>query len=65
MSKRTPQHERSTCQRNGQARRLQDGLVAARQRSGQGTLNDEATHRLPVEWQGSLNAEAAHHLPVE
>jgi hypothetical protein len=60
-----PQHGRTICQRNGQARRLQDGLVAARQRSGQGTLNAEAAHRLPVEWQGSLNVEAAHHLPVE
>jgi hypothetical protein len=28
----------------------QDGLVAARQRSGQGSLNAEAAHRLPVEW---------------
>jgi hypothetical protein len=40
----------TACQRNGQARRLQDGLVAARQRSGQGSLNAEATHRLPMEW---------------
>jgi hypothetical protein len=45
-----PQHGRTACQRNGQARRLQDGLVATRQRSGQGTLNAEAAHRLPVEW---------------
>src|SRR5688572_4644703 len=45
-----PQHGRTAFQRNGQAHRLQDGLVAARQRSGQGTLNDEATHHLPVEW---------------
>jgi hypothetical protein len=60
-----PQHGRTACQRNGQSRRLQDGLVAARQRSGQGTLNAEAAHRLPVEWQGSLNAEAAYHLSVE
>jgi hypothetical protein len=59
------QHGRTVCQRNGQARRLQGGLVAARQRSGQGTLNAEAAHRPPVEWHGSLNAEAAHHLPVE
>jgi hypothetical protein len=44
------QHGRTAYQRNGQARRLQDGLVAARQRSGQGTLNAEAAHRLPVEW---------------
>jgi hypothetical protein len=41
---------RTACQRNGQARRLQDGLVTAHQRSGQGTLNAEAAHRLPVEW---------------
>jgi hypothetical protein len=60
-----PQHECTACQRNGQARRLQDGLVAARQRSGQGSLNVEAAHRLPVEWTSSLNAETAHHLPVE
>jgi hypothetical protein len=45
-----PQHGRTACQRNGQARCLQDVLVATRQRSGQGTLNAEATHRLPVEW---------------
>jgi hypothetical protein len=45
--------------------RLQDGLVAVRQRSGQGRLNAEAAHRLPAEWQRSLNAAAAHHLPVE
>jgi hypothetical protein len=30
-------------------RRLQDGLAAARQQSGQGTLNAEETHRLSVE----------------
>jgi hypothetical protein len=60
-----PQHGRTACQRNGQTRRLQDGLVAARQWSGQGTLNAEMAHLLPVEWQGSLNDEAAHHLPVE
>jgi hypothetical protein len=59
------QHRRTACQRNGQARRSQSGLVAARQRSGQGTFNAEAAHRLPAEWWGSLNAEAAHHLPVE
>jgi hypothetical protein len=35
---------------NGQTRRLQDGLVVARQRSGHGTLNAEAAHRLPEEW---------------
>jgi hypothetical protein len=45
-----PQHGRTACQRNGQARRLQDGLVAARQRSGQGTFNAEAAHRLSAEW---------------
>jgi hypothetical protein len=55
----------AACQWNGQAHRLRDSLVAARQRSGQGSLNAEATHRLPVNGQGSLNAEAAHHLPVE
>jgi hypothetical protein len=54
-----------TCQRNGQARRLQDGLVVVRQRSGHDTFNAGAAHHLPVEWQGSLNAEATHHLPVE
>jgi hypothetical protein len=41
---------RTAYQRNGQARRLQDGLVTARQRSGQSSLNVEAAHRLPVEW---------------
>jgi hypothetical protein len=60
-----PQHGCTACQQNGQARRLQDGPVAACQRSGQGTLNAEVVHRLPVEWQGSLNAEATHHLLVE
>jgi hypothetical protein len=59
-----PQHGRTAYQRNGQARHLQDGLVAARQRSGQGTFNVEVAYRLPLEWQGLLNAEAAHHLPV-
>jgi hypothetical protein len=48
------QHGRTACQRNGQARHLQDGLVAARQRSGQGSLNAEAAHRLPVEWTGLI-----------
>jgi hypothetical protein len=38
---------------NGQPRRLRDGLVAACQRSGQGSLNAEAAHRLPVEWIGT------------
>jgi hypothetical protein len=58
-------HERTTCQRNEQARRLQDGLVVVRQRSGHVAFNAEATQRLPAEWQGSLNAEASHHPPVE
>jgi hypothetical protein len=49
-----PQHGRTACQWNGQARRLRDGLVAAYQRSGQGTLNAEAAHRLPVEWTGLI-----------
>jgi hypothetical protein len=35
-----------------QARRLQNGLVAACQRNGQVSLNVEATHRLQVEWIG-------------
>jgi hypothetical protein len=48
------QHGRTACKRNGHARRLQDGLVAARQRSGQGTLNAEAAHCLPVEWTGLI-----------
>jgi hypothetical protein len=45
-----PQHGRTACQWNGQARRLRDGLVAACQRSGHDTLNAEAAHRLSVEW---------------
>jgi hypothetical protein len=60
-----PQHGRTAYQRNGQARRLQDGLVVVRQRSGHGTFNAEAAHHLPAEWQDSLNDEAVHHLPVE
>jgi hypothetical protein len=60
-----PQCGRTACQRNGQARRLQDSLVAARQQSGQGTLNAEAAHRLPVGWQGSLNVVVPHHLLAE
>ena len=44
------QYGRTACQWNGQARRLQDGLVAARQRSGQGSLNAEEAHRLLVGW---------------
>jgi hypothetical protein len=59
------QHGRTTYQRNGQARRLQDGLVAVHQRSGQSAFNTEAAQRLPAEWQGSLNAEAAYHPLVE
>jgi hypothetical protein len=59
------QHGRIACQRNGQARRPQSGLVAARQRSGQGTLN--VGRHIACQWsgQGSLNAGAAHRLPVE
>jgi hypothetical protein len=57
-----PQHGRTACQWNGQAHRLQDGLVAVRQRSGHDTFNAEAAHCLPAEWQGSLNVEATHHL---
>jgi hypothetical protein len=49
-----PQHGRTACHRNGQARRLQDGLVAARQQSGQGSFNAEAAYRLPVEWTGLI-----------
>jgi hypothetical protein len=48
------QHWHTACQQNGHARLLQDGLVAAYQRSGQGTLNAEAAHRLPVEWTGLI-----------
>jgi hypothetical protein len=44
-----PQHRRTACHRNGQARLLQDGLVAARQQSGHGSFNAEAAHRLSVE----------------
>jgi hypothetical protein len=44
-----PQHGRTACLPGGRARRLQDSLAAARQQSGQGTLNAEATHRLSVE----------------
>jgi hypothetical protein len=44
-----PQHWRTACHRGGRARRLQDGLAAARQQSGQGTLNAEIAHRLSVE----------------
>jgi hypothetical protein len=59
------QHGRTACQRNVHARCLQDGLVAACQRSGHDTFNAEVAHRLPVEWQGSLSVEAAHHLTME
>jgi hypothetical protein len=52
-----PQHGRTACQWNGQARRLQDGMVAVRQRSGHGTLNAEATHRLLVEWTGLIKCQ--------
>jgi hypothetical protein len=44
-----PQHGRTACHRNGQAHHLQDGLVATRQQSGQGSFNAEAAHRLSVE----------------
>jgi hypothetical protein len=49
-----PQHGRIACHRNGQACRLQDGLVAARQQSGHGSFNAEAAHRLPLEWIGLI-----------
>jgi hypothetical protein len=44
-----PQHECTVRHRSGRARRLQDGLDATRQQSGQGTFNAEAAHRLSVE----------------
>jgi hypothetical protein len=44
-----PQHGRTAYHRSGRAHRLQDGLAAARQQSGQGTLNAEVAHRLSVE----------------
>ena len=53
------QHGRTACQQNGQALRLQDGLVAARQQSGQGSLNAEAAHRLPVEWTGLIKCRGS------
>jgi hypothetical protein len=56
-----PQHGRTACHRNGQARRLQDGLVTARLWSGYGSFNAEAAHHLPAKW----NAKVAHRLPVE
>jgi hypothetical protein len=43
------QHGRTAYHRGGRARHLQDSLAAARQQSGQGTLNAEAAHRLSVE----------------
>jgi hypothetical protein len=49
-----PQHGRTACHRNEQARRLQDSLVAARQQSGHGTLNAEAAHHPLVEWTGLI-----------
>jgi hypothetical protein len=44
----------AACQPIRQARRLRDGLVVVRQRNGQGSLNAEAAHRLPVEWTGLI-----------
>jgi hypothetical protein len=38
---------------------LRDGLVAACQRSGHGTLNAEAAHRLPVEWIGLIKCRGS------
>jgi hypothetical protein len=47
---RTSDDVHSVCRgRSGRARRLQDGLVAARSAGGQGTLNAEAADRLSVE----------------
>jgi hypothetical protein len=48
---------------NGQAHRLRNGLVAACQRNGQGSLNAETAHRLPVEWTG-LNKCGGGTLPA-
>jgi hypothetical protein len=63
---RTSDDEHSICRNVGVLpANGMDSLVAARQRSGQGTLNAEAAHRLPVGWQGSLNVVVAHHLPAE
>jgi hypothetical protein len=45
------------CQWNRPARRLWDGLVAVCQRSGQGSLNAKAAHRLPVEWTGLIKCQ--------
>jgi hypothetical protein len=44
-----PQHGRTVRHRSGRAHRLQDGLDATRQQSGQGTFNAEAPHRLSAE----------------
>jgi hypothetical protein len=44
-----PQRGRTACHQSGRARHLQDGLAAARQQSGQGTLNAEAAHCLSME----------------
>jgi hypothetical protein len=44
-----PQHGRTACHWSERACRLQDGLAAARQQNGHGTLNAEAAHRLLVE----------------
>jgi hypothetical protein len=44
----TLQRGRTVWQWNGQARRLQGGLDAACQLSGQDTLNAEGAHRLSV-----------------
>jgi hypothetical protein len=43
------QRGRTACHPSGRARRLQDGLAAARYQSGQGTLSADAAHRLSVE----------------
>jgi hypothetical protein len=49
----------TACQRKGQARRLQGGWAAIRQRSGLGALNAEAAHRPPVEWTGLIKCEGS------
>jgi hypothetical protein len=54
-----PQHGRTVCQRNGQARRLQDGLVAVCQWRGRGTLNAEAAHRPSAEWTGLIKCHGS------
>jgi hypothetical protein len=60
-----PQYGCTACQRKGQARRLQGGWVAARQRSGHDSLNAETVHRPLVEWTGLIKCGAAHRLLVE